>query len=536
MQVSAIGAKDPQRNAILQRAYTYSPLGNITAKNTEHGNYAYGYDDLSRLTSAVNPTLPSEAYTYDPLGNRLTAAATTGPWSYNINNELLAYNDTGFAYDENGNLTSKTTSTQIREFTYSVDDRLVAVEDDGGRIFAEYYYDPFGRRLWKEVDGVRTYFVYCDEGLVGEYDASGVEQRTYGWAPHFQWSTDPLFLKIGSQYYWYQNDHQGTPQKLITSSGLVVWSATYDSFGNAQIDVEVITNNLRFPGQYFDAETGLHYNWNRYYDPETCRYLRTDPFGDGLNLYAYVFNNPLSLIDPLGLCAVRDLGYYLGTGFGEEAAMWYAERYNATGNPIYFAGGLFASLWTPETYAQTAITLATAPLAAARIAAAGTKSAAAAARAAMKEVVEEVIGVPLPTKPKFHSRSGGQILEGATWDKIAIAPKSALQFGSDGLVLGLNKGGSLQQWAKQFGGKTFGKFDVPRGSFDKQIRSAMDQAKSIRINLDDVDLSRISGKLSEFGEPLKGYTNYELHLIKHNSSYLNKTSFYKGGIEVASPF
>ena len=305
-----------------------------------------------------------------------------------------------------------------------MDDRLVAVEDDQIGTVAGYYYDPFGRRLWKEVDGVRTYFVYCDEGLVGEYDASGVELRIYGWAPNSQWSTDPLFVKIGSQYYWYQNDHLGTPQKIITGSGLGVWSATYDSFGNADIEVEAITNNLRFPGQYFDAETGLYYNLNRYYDPRIGRYLRTDPFGEGLNLYAYVFNNPLSLIDPLGLCAVRDLGYYLGTGFGEEAAMWYAERYNATGNPIYFAGGLFASLWTPETYAQTAITLATAPLAAARIAAAGTKSAAAAARAAMKEVVEEVIGVPLPTKPKFHSRSGGQILEGATWDKIAIASKN----------------------------------------------------------------------------------------------------------------
>ena len=59
------------------------------------------------------------------------------------------------------------------------------------------------------------------------------------------------------------------------------------------------------PGQYFDQETGLHYNLNRYYDPTTGRYLRTDPFGEGLNLYAYVFNNPLNWVDPLGLCAVK---------------------------------------------------------------------------------------------------------------------------------------------------------------------------------------------------------------------------------------
>ncbi len=85
----------------------------------------------------------------------------------------------------------------------------------------------------------------------------------------------------------------------------MVWSAVYDSFGNIQIQTAKIINNLRFAGQYFDAQTGLYYNLNRYYDLTTGRYLRTDLFGEGLNLYAYVFNNPNSLIDPLGLCVKR---------------------------------------------------------------------------------------------------------------------------------------------------------------------------------------------------------------------------------------
>ncbi|MCP4652567.1 MAG: RHS repeat-associated core domain-containing protein, partial [Candidatus Omnitrophica bacterium] len=85
--------------------------------------------------------------------------------------------------------------------------------------------------------------------------------------------------------------------------------ATYDSFGNVQITKEQIVNNLRFPGQYFDAETGLYYNYNRYYDPTTGRYLRTDPFCEGLNLYAYCFNNPNYWIDPWGLCAISAAPY-----------------------------------------------------------------------------------------------------------------------------------------------------------------------------------------------------------------------------------
>ncbi|MBW2004430.1 MAG: RHS repeat-associated core domain-containing protein [Deltaproteobacteria bacterium] len=69
--------------------------------------------------------------------------------------------------------------------------------------------------------------------------------------------------------------------------------------------VASIENNLRFPGQYFDAETGLHYNWLRHFDPLTGRYLRADPFGVGLNLYDYCFNNPHNWIDPYGLCALK---------------------------------------------------------------------------------------------------------------------------------------------------------------------------------------------------------------------------------------
>jgi RHS repeat-associated protein len=85
-----------------------------------------------------------------------------------------------------------------------------------------------------------------------------------------------------------------------------VWSAVYDSFGNCQVDASsTITNNLHGPGQYHDAETGLYYNLNRYYDPATGRYLSTDPIEDGLNLYAYCFNDPVNLMDPEGLCAIK---------------------------------------------------------------------------------------------------------------------------------------------------------------------------------------------------------------------------------------
>ncbi len=103
--------------------------------------------------------------------------------------------------------------------------------------------------------------------------------------------------------YYVHNDHLGSPQALTNETGAVVWRATYDPFGQATVTTSTITNNLRYPGQYFDSETGLHYNWHRYYDPKTGRYISSDPIGlrGGLNTYLYARANPLRYIDPFGL-------------------------------------------------------------------------------------------------------------------------------------------------------------------------------------------------------------------------------------------
>ncbi len=100
------------------------------------------------------------------------------------------------------------------------------------------------------------------------------------------------------------NDHLGTPQKLTDSTGTVVWAADYKPFGEATITVNTITNNLKFPGQYSDQETGLYYNFFRDYNPNIGRYPEADPIGirRGKNhLFAYVGNNPINKKDTFGL-------------------------------------------------------------------------------------------------------------------------------------------------------------------------------------------------------------------------------------------
>lgn len=111
---------------------------------------------------------------------------------------------------------------------------------------------------------------------------------------------------VQAKTHFIHTDHLGTPLAMTDSTQAVTWQAEYTPFGEAIIDpASTAELNLRFPGQYYDEETGLHYNYFREYDPETGRYVQSDPIGlvAGPNTYAYVHGNPLRYIDPLGLAA-----------------------------------------------------------------------------------------------------------------------------------------------------------------------------------------------------------------------------------------
>ncbi len=175
----------------LNYGYTYDNDRNILTKTTGHGNYEYAYDDVYRLTNAAHPTLDDEAYTYDGVGNRATASGVTGSITHNANNELTLYGEIEYEYDANGNLVRKSLGTVAVNYSYNAANRLIRVEDElSGLSLRKYGYDPFGRRLWKAVNGTRTYFLYADEGLVAEYDASGNELRSYGYQPDSTWGTN----------------------------------------------------------------------------------------------------------------------------------------------------------------------------------------------------------------------------------------------------------------------------------------------------------------------------------------------------------
>ena len=284
---------------IYSQANTYDILSNVQTKNTGVESTGFTYDSVSRLLSVEQATQTKEIYTYDKIGNRLTSV-DHADWNYNVRNQLLSYDSTSYTYDSNGNATSKTDASGVTNFTYDFDNRLIRVDLPDGS-YAEYKYDVLGRRIEKNASGNVTKFIYDGDKLLSEYDGAGTLKRSY-----VQTTLDagPLMSRdAAGNVYFYSNDHLGTPQLMTAIDGSIVWEAKYSSFGQATITTENIVNNMRFPGQYFDGETGLNYNFHRYYDSTIGRYITQDPLGlnGGMNIYLYADANPLKNIDPLGL-------------------------------------------------------------------------------------------------------------------------------------------------------------------------------------------------------------------------------------------
>ncbi|WLG52622.1 RHS repeat-associated core domain-containing protein [Pseudomonas sp. FP1742] len=293
---------------LYRRDYAYSLNGNLDhIADTRHGQRSYQYDALNRLIRVRHSRdQPPESFAHDPAGN-LLMQDRPGPATVK-GNRLLMHGDCHFDYDAFGNLIRERRGTAqklVTEYRYDCQHRLVGVTTPDGRC-STYRYDAFGRRIAKTVDGKTTEFFWQGDNLVAE--SSREHYRSYVYEPG---SFRPLAMLDGKGPrkacpFYYQLDHLGTPQELTDYSGDIIWAARYTAYGRLtrlnRDTHQVLDQPLRFQGQYFDAETGLHYNRHRYYNPDVGRYLTPDPskLAGGLNGYQYT-RNPAGWVDPLGL-------------------------------------------------------------------------------------------------------------------------------------------------------------------------------------------------------------------------------------------
>ncbi|ACE86285.1 RHS repeat-associated core domain-containing protein [Cellvibrio japonicus] len=309
--------KKANNTELAKAVYEYDLEQNIKKIERGEGIFNYGYDNLYRLTTADSPegyAANDETFGYDGVGNRTTHTENgiSANQSYNQKNQLQAIddaNDTTYTYNANGHTKTQTKNSITTEYRYNHEERLIEVKRDDTTI-AEYAYNPHGQRVKKTVNGVTTWYLYNGNGLAAEYSSTGQLIKEYHFHPQKTWMTDPLFQRTAAgEVYYYHNDHLGTPQQMLDDAGNIVWEAQYSAFGKAHITIDTVENNLRFPGQYFDSETGLHHNYFRDYDSALGRYIQSDPIGlgGGFNTYVYAYQNPAVLIDPLGLYVPSDL-------------------------------------------------------------------------------------------------------------------------------------------------------------------------------------------------------------------------------------
>lgn len=275
---------------------------------------ARNYDLQGRLITQTLGTVENRSYTHDPNGNVLTRVSSVGNSTYTydslnrLTGDSLLPEDTSFTYDANGNRLDLQASLDAivgldqgaRTFTYNATGQLAQVYENGNLI-ATYVYNAQAQRTRKITANETILYHYDRSGLLlSESTATGNPIRKYVWVGNIP--VAQIDQTVTEVLTYLHTDHLNTPRMATNSSGAVVWRWEGDAFGVAQPN-STITINLRFPGQYFDQETELHYNWNRYYNPSTGRYITGDPIGlnGGLNSYIYAKSNPLRFADPKGL-------------------------------------------------------------------------------------------------------------------------------------------------------------------------------------------------------------------------------------------
>jgi RHS repeat-associated protein len=292
---------DLAAGAQLPFTYVYDADGNRIQATDIDGLNSYQYDALERLLAATHPASgnPPESYSYDAASNR-TSSHLSATTIYDAANRLVEDDGFTYLYDANGNLTRKTSkgSGATTLYSYDAEDQLVRIDFPDGT-YAAYRYDGMGRRVEKDANGVLTRYIYDRTNVLWELDGGNSVVAAYTHGPGID---DLIAMTRGGQRYAYHRDGLGSIVALSDGSGTVAGDYTYDSFGR-MIASSGVLNPYTFTRREYDAESDLYYFRARYYDPQIGRFLQEDPIRDvnGENLYSYADNNPVNLVDPLGL-------------------------------------------------------------------------------------------------------------------------------------------------------------------------------------------------------------------------------------------
>jgi RHS repeat-associated protein len=302
------------------------------ADNASNARQQYQWDAFGNPLQAIRASdIHSHTHTQDISSNHVSANETASSQSAEtvrpnknlndvvVNNDrLMSMAGIDYRYDASGNQISQVGRGDKQQRSFNGLNQLVQINVNGK--LTQYEYDALGRRSAKITELGRTDFIWDNHQLIGECTLG-----EYSWYIYQPDTFTPVALIKSGQVYYYHLDQLGTPICLTDENAKIVWHSQQDVFGQTiertsikHRDIEYtdckdaakqdkITNPIRFQGQYFDDESGLHYNCFRYYSPQQARFIHQDPIGlvGGINHYQYAPNH-VNWVDPFGLCAKED--------------------------------------------------------------------------------------------------------------------------------------------------------------------------------------------------------------------------------------
>jgi RHS repeat-associated protein len=313
--------------AVLWRSFEYSVTNELVrVLDMTAGETRFAYDAFGQLLQRATART-QEVFSYDVTRNVSPAGApaVVGP-----GNRLLALGTTELTWDAAGRLATKKQrvdgAERVWQYRWQATGFLEEVTDPDGVVWA-FEYDPFGRRTRKwSSQGDEVHFAWDGNALAMErrQRADGsVDERTYLFEEDD--ATFPVAQHANGKWFDYVTSPIGTPTELVDDTGEIGWAATLKAFGEVEDERAVQTDTpLRFPGQYADRETGLHYNRFRYYDPELGRFISPDPTSIEGNIHEWAYaRNPIGWVDPLGF----EDGAALAKGMGSNPPPGFAAHH-----------------------------------------------------------------------------------------------------------------------------------------------------------------------------------------------------------------
>jgi RHS repeat-associated protein len=363
--IDALQVQDTSTSTVvLDRSHAFGDsinLTGITDNITSARNESYIYTASNRLQEGVG-SWGTLDWTYDSVGNRssevlTSGSATTSTYNYPGGSNLLSsitQSSTpvrSFSYDGAGNVTADTRASTVYNYRYNNRSRLDRLTI-GSTQTADYTYDGLERLAVRVTQNMTpagtTHYVYDLSGnLIAEATGTGTTVREYVWLDDMPLAVVADVDTMTPHLYFAHSDHLNRPLKMTDGTEAVVWDAVYKPFGEVQSVSGAAANNVRFPGQYFLIESGLHYNWYRHYDPTLGRYLQPDPleFIRGSSIFAYAGSAPGMNIDFWGLADIPNPNGVVPGGPWDAAA---GQREGAFFGPKQQSGGRQMCQWVPS--------------------------------------------------------------------------------------------------------------------------------------------------------------------------------------------